>query len=375
MTGVAGRRHHEGLHRFFSRGSWDPDRSATGSSSGFASWRARGRCASRSTTLSRRRRGRTSSASAATSTPCAPPSASASSLSAIAGSCWPCWSACRSRRAPGRCPCCSGSIATRRSARRTARRTARRPSWRATCSTCSAGGSPTGDRAGRRLGLLQRHRHARPARALVLFGAMRPDAVLTALPPPQTGRHGRRPRKRGALLRKPEEIARDERMPVADVRGHPLRAQARRPLQDALRAVVSRLRHAARCASSSSRRPGARSRSASSSAPTLRSTCAPSLETYAGRWGIEVFFREAKQLLGFADSPARKEAAVLRVAPFVGLLYSTLVVWFAEGASTSTLAAPPVRPWYPHKRDSASPTSFAPARNAPCDCRRSCSVP
>src|SRR5258708_11720241 len=55
-------------------------------------------------------------------------------------------------------------------------------------------------------------------------------------------------------------------------------------------------------------------------------------------------------LLGFADSQARKAAAVLRVAPLVGLLYSTLVVWFIEGAYASPLAAPPLRPWYPHKR-------------------------
>ena len=26
QTGVAGRRHHEAFHRFFSRGTWDPDR-------------------------------------------------------------------------------------------------------------------------------------------------------------------------------------------------------------------------------------------------------------------------------------------------------------------------------------------------------------
>ena len=67
-------------------------------------------------------------------------------------------------------------------------------------------------------------------------------------------------------------------------------------------------------------------------------------------WWIEVFFRDAKQLLGFADSPVCTANAVLRVAPFVGLLYSILVLWFAEGASTSPLAAPPLRPWYRHKR-------------------------
>lgn len=77
------------------------------------------------------------------------------------------------------------------------------------------------------------------------------------------------------------------------------------------------------------------------------------LETYSGRWGIEVFFRDSKQLLGFADSSARTEAAVRRIAPFVGLLYSVLVVWFLEGASSSPLATPPVRPWYRHKKEAS----------------------
>ena len=43
------------------------------------------------------------------------------------------------------------------------------------------------------------------------------------------------------------------------------------------------------------------------------------LETYAVRWGIEVSLREAKQLLGFANSSVRLERAVRRVAPMVDL--------------------------------------------------------
>jgi hypothetical protein len=74
------------------------------------------------------------------------------------------------------------------------------------------------------------------------------------------------------------------------------------------------------------------------------------LETYAGRWAIEVCFRELKQLLGFGDSSARKRAAVERTAPFVGLVYTTLVLWFAEGVHRTRIAAPPLRPWYRHKR-------------------------
>lgn len=30
-------------------------------------------------------------------------------------------------------------------------------------------------------------------------------------------------------------------------------------------------------------------------------------------------------------------------------IYSTLVVCFAEGVHRMTIAAPPIRPWYPHK--------------------------
>lgn len=74
------------------------------------------------------------------------------------------------------------------------------------------------------------------------------------------------------------------------------------------------------------------------------------LETYAGRWGIEVFFRDAKQNLGFADSQARTESAVLPTAPLIGLLYSSLVLWFADGVYSEAIAAPPLRPWYRHKR-------------------------
>ena len=69
----------------------------------------------------------------------------------------------------------------------------------------------------------------------------------------------------------------------------------------------------------------------------------------AGRWAIESCFRNLKQLLGFADSQARKRAAVHRVAPFVGLSYTFLVLWFLEHAFSRRFAVVPLRPWYRHK--------------------------
>lgn len=184
---------------------------------------------------------------------------------------------------------------------------------------------------------------------VVLFGAMRPDAVLTEVPKPRDKTANGRPRVRGKLLRKPERVARDGRTPwrtvkatlygrTTTVRYKPVDAQW-------YRATGTRLLRIVIVECTTGRLP---MRVFFSTDATL--DVATILETYAGRWGIEVFFRDAKQLLGFADSQARKEAAVRRVAPMVGLLYATLVVWFAEGAHATAVAAPPVRPWYRHKR-------------------------
>jgi hypothetical protein len=74
------------------------------------------------------------------------------------------------------------------------------------------------------------------------------------------------------------------------------------------------------------------------------------LEGYAARWNIEVCFRNLKQLFGFADSSARTKASVEHTAPFVGLMYSLLIVWFFRYAHATRAAAPPERPWYLHKK-------------------------
>lgn len=190
--------------------------------------------------------------------------------------------------------------------------------------------------------------HDLPER-VVLFGAMRPDAVLTELPAIARRRSkGGRPRKRGRLLRKPQQIARDGRTPwqstEATLYGRTTTVRFKSLCAQWYRATGTRLLRIIIVATDSGAMPY---RVFFSFDPTLDVRAI--LETYAGRWGIEVFFREAKQLLGFADSQARKESAVLRVAPLVGLLYSTLVVWFVQDIYRMPVAALPVRPWYRHK--------------------------
>jgi hypothetical protein len=185
--------------------------------------------------------------------------------------------------------------------------------------------------------------------SVVLFGAMRPDAVLTALPTPKMPGSAGRPSKRGAAVPKPKAIAEDSEVPwescTAMLYGRATKIRYKTLCAQWYRACGTGLLRIVIVATDKGSMPIRVFFCTDAEVPVVRL-----LETYASRWGIEVFFREGKQLLGFADSSARKEAAVLRVAPFVGLLYTALVIWFLEGASLSRFATPPLRPWYPHKR-------------------------
>jgi DDE superfamily endonuclease len=185
--------------------------------------------------------------------------------------------------------------------------------------------------------------------SVVLVGAMRPDAVLTALPAPQPGKRRGRPRKRGEVLAKPKALANDSSIPWKSCRatlyGQKRTVRYKDCFAQWYRACGTGLLHiVVVCVEQGS--VDLRVFFSTDAHLSVRQI----LEGYAGRWAIEVCFRDLKQMLGFADSSARKKEAVERTAPFVGLLYTLLVLWFTRHASQSPLAAPPTRPWYLHKQ-------------------------
>lgn len=187
-----------------------------------------------------------------------------------------------------------------------------------------------------------------PARVTVI-GALRPDAVLTARPTPAARPRPGRRRTRGALLPKPAQVFDDPRWAwttreltlyrrATRVHYKTLAAQWYRGAGPRLGRVV-----VVRVDAGTIRLRTFFCTDAARPAPDV-------LQAYAGRWAIEVCFKDLKQHLGFADSSARKQAAVERTAPFVGYTYVVLVLWFADGIWPTALAAPPIRPWYVHKR-------------------------
>lgn len=187
--------------------------------------------------------------------------------------------------------------------------------------------------------------------ARVMFiGAMRPDAVLTAAPIPDAKRRGR-PRRRGEVLPKPSAMANDgARFKSTKVHIYGITQNV------FYKTCVAQWYRA--CGASLLRIVVVRCERGTIPFRVYFCTdvtCSVEqiIESYAQRWSIETCFRNLKQLFGFADSSARTEAAVCRTAPFVGLLYSALVLWFTlhvYDAKRATSALPH-RPWYRRKTD------------------------
>jgi hypothetical protein len=65
-------------------------------------------------------------------------------------------------------------------------------------------------------------------------------------------------------------------------------------------------------------------------------------------WGMEETNEGSKQHLGFEEPQGWSRQAVRRTAPMAMLLYSLIVVWFAQVGHR--LYKPSHWPWYPSKR-------------------------
>lgn len=185
-------------------------------------------------------------------------------------------------------------------------------------------------------GLLQR---------FVFVGNLRMDAALHAQPPsPPSGARGRK-KLRGRRLKTPETMTRDGRRPWREAQVHIYRS-ARTLHYKVLCAQWFHVCHARLLKIVIVRTCGGKLpyRTFFCSDPNISVELL--VESYGARFCIEVLFRDLKQHLGFSESSAWSEQAVLRTAPFVGLLYTLVVLWFCRVGVAHPLALCPIRPWY-----------------------------
>jgi hypothetical protein len=73
------------------------------------------------------------------------------------------------------------------------------------------------------------------------------------------------------------------------------------------------------------------------------------LEAYARRWSLEVTFHDTKQYLGLADPQCQAPRAVQRTAPFAFIVYDLVLLWFAAHVHSADQVTWTIRPWYRHK--------------------------
>lgn len=201
----------------------------------------------------------------------------------------------------------------------------------------------------------------RPANVEVI-SRLRLDAALWApAPRPRPGRRGR-PRRRGARIPNPKQLAarcrRWQSVSVAiygrTVTTHVLSLRALWYV--ALREAPVRIVLV--------RDPAGKRRDEAFFCTDQASDPVFLLETYARRWSLEVTFHDTKQFLGLADAQCQTPQAVRRTAPFAFLVYDLVLLWFA--AQVQALSSPswPVRPWYRQKTTPSFPDMLEALRRA-----------
>ena len=169
------------------------------------------------------------------------------------------------------------------------------------------------------------------------------DAALYEEPQKYAGRG--RPRKKGRSLPSPRELAADRRIKwrtlklqtygksrilhIKELVGNWKRARYRR-----IKIVVVR-------------DPTGNTKDQAFYTTDLGLTAEEILTGYAQRWAIEVAFENGKSHFGFEDPQSRNRKAVERTAPMSLVLYSLVVVWFAEKGHKKCKF--PKRPWYTKK--------------------------
>lgn len=196
-----------------------------------------------------------------------------------------------------------------------------------------------------------------------LFGSMRPDAALTALPKAGQRIRGGRPPVRGKRLPTPEHVFKTAEYGWYADQLYLYRQQRWVLYQEWVaqwyRACGGQLLKIVVVKTESGRVPFR-----VFFCTDHEVSAADVLQRYSWRWSIEVTFRDLKQFLGFGDSQAWTRLAVERTAPFVAFLYTLIVVWYARSARGSQLDTYPVRPWYPHKVTPSFPDMLGAAQRA-----------
>lgn len=180
---------------------------------------------------------------------------------------------------------------------------------------------------------------------------LRSNAALYALPPKADGRPGR-PRRKGARIGTPAQLAADPARPWKPV------SFARAGGRDRVEALTLdclwySVLGACPVRVVIARDPGRRDRLEIALLSTdAGASAADILSRYVCRWAIEVAFQEAKGRFGVGEARNRVERAVRRTVPFGFLCQTITILWYSlNGCAERDVARRrKSAPWYRQKR-------------------------
>ena len=188
----------------------------------------------------------------------------------------------------------------------------------------------------------------RPANVEVL-GPLHPDAALFAPPPSrQPGQKGR-PRTKGAQRPSPTAQAQTRRLDTWHRLPVTLYGRTVTPLVFRGTALWYSVLRAAPLRYVVVRDPSGHRKDAAFCCTDLTVRVAFLLETYAKRWTLEVTFWLLKGWLGFEEPQNQTATAVRRTAPFSGLVFALILLWYATEEPAGRAATWLARPWYRRK--------------------------
>lgn len=188
----------------------------------------------------------------------------------------------------------------------------------------------------------------RPANVEVV-GPLHPDAALFAPPPPRRPGQKGRPRTKGEQRPSPTAQARARRLDTWHQLPVTLSGRTVTPLVFRGTAWWYSVQRTAPVRYVVVRDPSRRRKDAAFCCTDLTVSVAFILETYAKRWTLEVTFWLLKGWLGFEEPQNQTERAVRRTAPFAGLVFSLVILWYAAELQAGRAATRLARPWYRRK--------------------------
>jgi hypothetical protein len=188
----------------------------------------------------------------------------------------------------------------------------------------------------------------RPGNVEVL-GPLHPDAALFAPPPPRQPGHKGRPRTRGDRQPAPKAQAQARRPDTWHRLPVTLYGRTVIPLVFRGTALWYSVQRAAPLRYVVVRDPSGRRKDAAFCCTDLGVSVAFLLETYATRWTLEVTFWLLKGWLGFEEPQNQTECAVRRTAPFAGVVFALIILWYAATLQAGRAATWLERPWYRRK--------------------------